>query len=869
MSLEGGDSTAAVQGEEPSGHSAYERVRTRSAYVGVDVEYYLRGDQLEHDFLVQPGADPGVIRMRFDGVDSVDLSETGDLLLVSGEHTLVQQAPFAYQGDRDAPQRVEAVYQLSDDGAVGFKVGAYDRGRTLIIDPIAWTTYAGGDGVEFPIAVEAGLFGESTTLMLSTSADFPVTEAGILIRKGMTSTKHLIARTERATSDRKLPRKKKKPGGKVAKASKKDSNGFLDPLAMSTQKAGKTKGMPACSPSASRGVGQSLPGGDVRDLVFLGGAGNPTEEEGAVGRADGYLEMLDWNRGSPIRLSFWTIGSDRNDGVLAVKPVCSGGRPWVFVVGWAAGPLNFPFPPSQPYSDSFDVYVAVFALEDVPGGSLTVVPVAYTYVGATPASETPQAVDCILNRNGTLDLSIVMDRDNSDFFLANVGYNIPSRRFDQEPPEPLAVNFRPRKLRIANGATYVGGRTGDGSIGVGVFPTGAPGAAPATTVIGSPGANLVDIQAGPAAAGEATFIWTAMADGYEPPTQDTSSPFPPFGPGIGDRIALSTTIRDEDVFQEEPFSFRKAWLGGGSKRQSQLSVVSERVLGAGTTALDVRPGGAYVMAGSTSQEVFGPVDGVEPPAPLTELGVVGPNDAFVLGGAIEADWVLTVTGPANFEVEPVARNGIGTGFTQRLAPAGQTAFAPSVPLPNDMLGAVAMLIDSAGDEWPLGQFFVGSSQMNFHVPPEASPGIARLEVRTAAGELKIGETEIVEIQPSAFTFGGGVGAALSIRIAGDGTRTDTNTIAEPEPALAAGDTFVVSQFVTGTSAGSQFSAFCEGREMAVLGAGPAAGLLGVEQVAVQIDHDALGGSGPQNISCHVAVDGLPSNAFGVRFNRMP
>src|SRR5947208_3317185 len=71
---------AARQGELPAGRRpgrlAHERPdlragALRAVYPGVDLVYYGDARQLEYDFLVAPGADPGQIALRFDGADAV------------------------------------------------------------------------------------------------------------------------------------------------------------------------------------------------------------------------------------------------------------------------------------------------------------------------------------------------------------------------------------------------------------------------------------------------------------------------------------------------------------------------------------------------------------------------------------------------------------------------------------------------------------------------------------------------------------------------------------------------------------------------------------------------------------------------------
>ena len=45
----------------------YAAVRYKDVYPGIDQVYYGNQGQVEYDFVVAPGADPDVIRIRFDG----------------------------------------------------------------------------------------------------------------------------------------------------------------------------------------------------------------------------------------------------------------------------------------------------------------------------------------------------------------------------------------------------------------------------------------------------------------------------------------------------------------------------------------------------------------------------------------------------------------------------------------------------------------------------------------------------------------------------------------------------------------------------------------------------------------------------------
>src|SRR5215469_3993080 len=70
----------------------YARVRYPQVYPGIDVVYYGNQSQLEYDFEVAPGADPGNIRLHFGGSHRLHL-ENGDLVLETHEGTARLHAP--------------------------------------------------------------------------------------------------------------------------------------------------------------------------------------------------------------------------------------------------------------------------------------------------------------------------------------------------------------------------------------------------------------------------------------------------------------------------------------------------------------------------------------------------------------------------------------------------------------------------------------------------------------------------------------------------------------------------------------------------------------------------------------------------------
>ena len=77
----------------------YSRIRYSEVYPGVDVVYYGRQNQLEFDFVLQPGADPRAIRLRFQGARHLSITPEGDLAFEFGNGRMVQKKPLIYQED--------------------------------------------------------------------------------------------------------------------------------------------------------------------------------------------------------------------------------------------------------------------------------------------------------------------------------------------------------------------------------------------------------------------------------------------------------------------------------------------------------------------------------------------------------------------------------------------------------------------------------------------------------------------------------------------------------------------------------------------------------------------------------------------------
>jgi hypothetical protein len=153
----------------------YGRVRYGGIYPGIDLVYYGNQQQLEHDFVVAPGADPTRIAFTVHGAKHLRLDAAGDLAMETGGGPLRLLKPVIYQEIDGKRQQVAGSYVLRAGNRVGFQLQAFDRNQPLVIDPVlSYSTYLSYylDGTAYSIAVDSS--GYAYISGWTTSAIFPL-----------------------------------------------------------------------------------------------------------------------------------------------------------------------------------------------------------------------------------------------------------------------------------------------------------------------------------------------------------------------------------------------------------------------------------------------------------------------------------------------------------------------------------------------------------------------------------------------------------------------------------------------------------------------------------------------------------------------
>ncbi|HLE46572.1 MAG TPA: hypothetical protein VI915_06295 [Thermoplasmata archaeon] len=153
---------------------AFREVRYDGLYAGVDLAYRLGPGGLKYAFVVAPGADPGAIRIAYEGAIDVRL-EAGDLVVSTAAGGLRDTAPAAWQG----ADLVRCAFAPAGPAAVRFSCTGRDPTRALTIDPLVFATFLGGAGRDESRAIAVGPSGDAYVTGVTASLDFPATPGAV------------------------------------------------------------------------------------------------------------------------------------------------------------------------------------------------------------------------------------------------------------------------------------------------------------------------------------------------------------------------------------------------------------------------------------------------------------------------------------------------------------------------------------------------------------------------------------------------------------------------------------------------------------------------------------------------------------------
>lgn len=707
------------------GIRTYSKVRYKGVYPGVDLVFHGSQGELEFDFVVAPGADPGVIRLGFEGASRMRIDAAGDLVL--DEPRLRLRKPVIYQIGPHGRRSIPGGYSLLRPGEAGFRIAGYDKTKPLVIDPVmSFSTYLGGSSTE---NVTAG--GDMKSAGIATDAE------GNVYTVGTTSSADFPSGSKAGSAE---------TGSADLFAAKFNANGEM----IYTTRIGGS--------NLERGFGIAV---DSSGNAYLAGRTQSTDfpvvnpaQASFGGVEDAYVLKLN-PAGTQLLYSTY-LGGSSTDFACGIAIDAAGNA---YVTGDA---VSLKFPVTQgAFQRQYGGGVSdAFAAKFGPSGSL----VYSTYLGGQGFDHGESvAVD------GNGNAYVTGYTPSTDFPTVHPIQSIPKGPLD------VFVTKLNQDGTALTYSTLLGGTGAEGGAFVAVDASGnayVAGATQSTDFPVTPGVVqaefkgeqdgfLTKLNAEGSAAVFSTYLGGAKADSAVGVVVDADGNSYVAGSTRSPEFPVVNAFQATHAGNDEVF-IAKVNAAGSALAHSSFLGGSGWDLG---YAIAVDKSGNIYVTGRTDSTDF-------PTLKPFQSTNKGNRDAFIARIAESSSTGAFVTVSAASYAGGVAPDSFASGFGQNLAAGVEVA--TTIPLPTELGGVSVKVKDASGTELLAPLVFVSPTQINYLIPAASRPGLAMVTVVNQGKTAATGTAGISRIWPALFSKNGdgkGVPAAMAVRVAADGKQT--------------------------------------------------------------------------------------------------
>jgi len=121
----------------------YTKILYNEIYEGIDLQVYEHQGVLKYDFIVRAGFFPGQIKLKYEGIDKIEI-KSNDLVIHTSVNKVIELQPHAYQNIEGKQTDVKCNYSLNSNTVTFSFPESYDENYDLVIDPIlVFASYSG------------------------------------------------------------------------------------------------------------------------------------------------------------------------------------------------------------------------------------------------------------------------------------------------------------------------------------------------------------------------------------------------------------------------------------------------------------------------------------------------------------------------------------------------------------------------------------------------------------------------------------------------------------------------------------------------------------------------------------------------------
>jgi len=143
--------TNIIHGRDPSGWGigiwSYRTIVYTEIWEGIDLVVGTKDHMVKYEFVVRPYANTGDIRFSMTGMSSMKVDDAEIRMVTPHGSELIDRDLVSFY--RDSPGcTIGSSFKEYADGTIGFSIVGRDPSRTLVIDPVIYSTYIGGSDAE-------------------------------------------------------------------------------------------------------------------------------------------------------------------------------------------------------------------------------------------------------------------------------------------------------------------------------------------------------------------------------------------------------------------------------------------------------------------------------------------------------------------------------------------------------------------------------------------------------------------------------------------------------------------------------------------------------------------------------------------------
>ena len=150
--------------------SLYREVIVKNIYEGIDIRYYFDNGIIRYDFIVNPYADISQIKFNVHGDLGIELNQINQLYINTLFGKLLIKDLKTFQSEKPIQSQF-----IKNNDSWQIKVGCYDKSKTLVIDPIIYSTFIGGSKIDISKSMVVDSLGNMYIAGFTQSLDYDTT----------------------------------------------------------------------------------------------------------------------------------------------------------------------------------------------------------------------------------------------------------------------------------------------------------------------------------------------------------------------------------------------------------------------------------------------------------------------------------------------------------------------------------------------------------------------------------------------------------------------------------------------------------------------------------------------------------------------